>query len=93
MWSVAGLGFLAGALVRGVIGYVSLHSDPAYGAGHEGRLGAALGALIGGGVGLVIGAVVGSRQTESWEGLRLPISLGIRPGAGTVSCVASFMLR
>jgi hypothetical protein len=89
----AGLGFLAGVLVGGVVGYASAHhaaktgDDLAY-------LRVPAGALLGGGVGIVVGAVVGAtRSGERWEALRLPIDIGLLPSADTFALSAKVTLR
>jgi hypothetical protein len=72
----AAIGFLAGAVVGGVIGYALVHEPPSDD-GDYGPLAAAVGAVIVGSVGIGVGALVGSRQTERWETVRLPIKIGI----------------
>jgi len=37
------------------------------------------GALAGGVVGLIVGAAIGSKKTERWDSLQLPIRIGILP--------------
>jgi hypothetical protein len=76
----AGLGFLAGVLVGGVVGYASAvqaaqnGDDLAY-------LEVPAGMVVGGGVGIVVGAVIGTRRTgDRWEPQKLPISVGFLPG-------------
>lgn len=88
----AGLGFLAGALVGGVIGYASLHEGPPYSDGDYGGVGAVSGAAIGGGVGIGVGAIVGSRRTERWETLGLPISIGFLPSTDTIGLSLAFTI-
>ena len=80
-------GLLIGAVVGGAIGY-SLTSDESEYSG----VGVVLGAPVGL-VGAVVGAVVGSRQTERWERLRLPVSVGLLPGTGTIGLSARFAVK
>ena len=37
------------------------------------------GTVLGGVVGMVGGAIVGSRHTERWDSLRLPVNIGLLP--------------
>jgi len=61
-----------------VIGYALAHEN------HYHPLWGAIGAVLAGGVGIGAGALVGSRQTERWEPLRLPIRIGILPSTDTI---------
>jgi hypothetical protein len=83
VWKGVGIGFLAGALAGGVIGYSLAHTPPSDD-GDYGPLGGAVGAVILGSVGIAAGAIIGSRQTERWEPLRLPVHLGLLPGTNAV---------
>jgi drug/metabolite transporter (DMT)-like permease len=74
----AGLGFLGGAVAGGVIGYGLAHEQNSLD-GDWGPVGAAVGAGIVGAVGAGVGALVGSRRTERWGALRLPINVGLLP--------------
>jgi len=89
----AGLWFLAGVLVGGVIGYAL--------AQHAAETGDDLayllvpgGALLGGGVGIVAGGVVGAtRSGERWEAMRLPIDIGLLPSTDTFALSAEVTFR
>ncbi len=88
----AGLGFLAGAVTGGVIGYALAHTPPSDD-GDYGPLVGAVGAVILGGVGVGVGALIGSRQTERWERLRLPISIGLLPSTDAIGLSVEFALK
>jgi hypothetical protein len=88
-WVGAGLGFLAGAVVGGAVGYLLTQDDS-----ELPGIGAVLGAPIGGGVGIVVGGVVGAtRSGERWETLRLPIGVGLRPSADSFALFVKVPLR
>ena len=85
----AGLGFLAGALVGGVIGASSLRPNDEY----RGLV-TVFGAAVGGGSGIVLGAIIGSTRTERWEALRrLPIDIGILPCTDDIGLSVEGTLR
>ena len=88
----AGLGFLAGAVAGGVVGYVSLH-DPHSSDGDWGPVGAVVGGALGGVVGLGMGALIGSRSTERWDSQRLPIHVGFIPGGNAPGLSFELSLR
>ena len=85
----AGLGFLTGAVAGGVIGGTSGSTTN----NEESGLAVAFGALVGGGAGLVIGAIIGSRHTERWDALRLPIRIGVYPNTDSIRLSARVALR
>jgi hypothetical protein len=89
----AGLGFLAGAVVGGVIGYALAHESDSGDDGDMGPLGAGVGAVIVGSVGIGVGALIGSKQTERWERQRLPISIGFLPSTNTIGLSVQVALR
>jgi len=92
VWRGAGIGFLVGALAGGVVGYSLAHRPPSDD-GDYGPLVGAVGAVIVGSVGIAVGAVVGTRQTERWERLPLPIHVGVLPGSGAVRLSVGLTIR
>jgi len=81
-----GLGFLAGALVGGVIGASSSDDE-------NRSLRTVFEAAVWGGCGILVGAIVGSRETERWETLRLPIHVGILPSTDDIGLSVEISLR
>jgi len=92
VWRGVGIGFVVGALAGGVVGYSLAHRPPSDD-GDYGPLVGAVGAVIVGSVGIGVGAIVGSRQTERWERLSIPIHLGVLPGRGAMELSVGFAIR
>ncbi len=91
VWKGAGLGFLAGAVVGGVSGYLLAHEGSTNSNGDYGPLGAVAGGVLGGGVGALIGALVA--VGDRWESVPLPIRVGTAPRRdGEEAVTASLVL-
>jgi len=86
--SGAALGFLGGAVVGGVIGYL-LSLDQ----GEMSGIGVVLGVPVGGVVGMLVGGNIGYKRTERWDRLRLPISIGLLPGTDVIGLSVGVSIR